>query len=368
MNVPFLDLSRQIAEVRADLDAAIADVLTSGWFVAGPQLESFEDAFAAFCGAEQCIGVASGTDAISIALRAVGVEPGDEVLVPANTCVPSVAGIEAAGAIPVLVDADPVTWTIDAARLDDAVGSRTRAVLPVHLYGLPADMDAILAFARARGLAVVEDAAQAHAAEYRGRRTGNLADAAAFSFYPTKNLGALGDAGAVVTNSATVADHARLLRNYGERRRYESVLAGTNSRLDELQAAILSVKLRRLDGWTERRRAIAHQYREAFAQTPLGLPAAPDERLHSFHLFVVETVARDEFRAQLDQAGVGTLIHYPVPVHRHPAYTHLDRQPGQLSVSERLSSTIVSLPLYPELSDAEVEAVTTSVLRVLQRL
>jgi dTDP-4-amino-4,6-dideoxygalactose transaminase len=355
VNVPFLDLGRGLAALRDELEAAVRSVLDSGRFVLGARVEEFEEAFARFCGARHCVGVASGTDAIAIALAALGVGAGDEVITAANTCVPTVAGIEATGAVPVLVDAEPATLTLDPTRVEEALSARTRAILPVHLYGQCADVDPLLALARAHGLRLVEDAAQAHGAEYRGRRAGRLGDAAAFSFYPTKNLGALGDAGAVVTDDDDVAERALKLRTYGERARYESVLSGRNSRLDELQAAVLTVKLAHLDGWNERRRELADAYRRALEPSPLALPAEREDGRHAHHLFVVRVADRDRFRAAMAASAVETLVHYPRPVHGHPAYASLAHD--GLGVSERAAAEVVSLPLYPELSDEELEIV-----------
>jgi dTDP-3-amino-3,4,6-trideoxy-alpha-D-glucose transaminase len=357
-SVPFLDLRRQVARLRTELDAALARALDEARFVGGSAVESFERAFSAYCGAAFCVGVASGTDALTIALLALGIERGDEVLTAANTCVPTVAAIEAAGATPVLVDPDPETFTLDPGLLEPALTERTRAIVPVHLYGRCADMEPIVAFARAHRLRVVEDAAQAHGAEYQGRRAGTLADAAAFSFYPTKNLGALGDAGAVVTDDADTAERARLLRNYGERVRYDSVLAGTNSRLDTLQAAVLLAKLPHLDGWNERRRALAARYRQALADVDVRLPG--DDEGHVHHLFVLRVANRDELRGSLQERGVQTLVHYPKAIHQHRAYERLARA-SSLPVSERLAAEVVSLPLYPELSEAEADEVTSAV-------
>ena len=347
MNVPFLDLSRGVEAIRGEIDEALAGVLDRGRFVLGERVAEFEAAFATYCGAGEAVGVASGTEAIAIALRAVGVEPGDEVIVPANTCVPTVAGVEAAGAIPVLADVDSETWTLDPATAAAAVSERTRAVVPVHLYGLCANVEGL----RGLGLKIVEDAAQAHGAELSGRRAGTLGDAAAFSFYPTKNLGAFGDGGAVVTSNPEVADAARSLRVYGERERYESVRSGWNSRLDELQAAILLVRLRHLEEGLQRRRAIAARY------DALGLErqSVPDGFLHAYHLYVIRSRDRDALRRRLAARGIETLVHYPRAVHQHPAYASLAR-PG-LEESERLAAEVVSLPLYPELTDEEVDAV-----------
>ena len=350
MNVPFVDLARGVSASRAELDAAIAGVLSRGRFVLGEQVAAFEAAFAGYCGTREAVGVASGTDALAIALRAAGVEPGDEVIVPANTCVPTVAGVEAAGAVPVLADVDPQTWLLTPATAAAVVTERTRAVVPVHLYGLCADVDGL----RTLGLKVVEDAAHAHGAEVGGRRAGSLGDAAAFSFYPTKNLGALGDGGAVVTNDPEVAAAARSLRVYGERGRYESVRHGWNSRLDEVQAAILLVKLAHLEQWIDRRRALACRY------DALALPRqqVPNGHRHVYHLYVVRSGERDELQRRLAAAGIEALVHYPRAIHQHPAYVALGRR--GLGESERLAAEVLSLPLYAELTDDEMDAVVAA--------
>jgi dTDP-4-amino-4,6-dideoxygalactose transaminase len=359
-HVPFLDLSRRVAAVRHELDAAVAAVLDSGRFVGGEPVERFEREFAEWVGAAHATGVASGTDAVELALRALGVGPGDEVITVANTCIPTIAGIEGTGATPVLVDADPESMTIDPGLLAAAVTERTAAIVPIHLYGRCADMDAVLAVAAQHGLKVVEDCAQAHGATWRGRVAGTMGDAAAFSFYPTKNVGALGDAGAVVTDKADVAAAAAALRSYGELEHYESARRGTNSRLDTLQAAVLSVQLRHADAWRERRREIAARYAEAVAQTTLVAPADPDGGRHAYHLYVVAVPGRDRFRQDLAELGVETLVHYPHAVHEHVAYRDI-RRAGSLGVSERLAASVVSLPLYPELEDDEVAVVADAV-------
>ncbi len=356
MRVPFGDLARQTASLRTELDAAIGRVLASGRYLFGDELERFEEEFASWCGAGDAVGVANGTEAITIALQAVGVAAGDEVITVANTCVPTVVGIEAAGAVPVLVDADPATRTIDAGAVADAVSPRTRAIVPVHLYGQCADLTALGRVAEAHGLLIVEDCAQAHGADIAGRRAGTIGDAAAFSFYPTKNLGALGDGGAVVTSDLAFAERARLLRNYGERERFEHVLRGRNSRLDSLQAAVLAVKLRRLDGWNARRREIAAHYTEALTGTAVLPPQESRERTHVYHLYVVEAPDRDGFRVALAAAGVETAVHYPRAIHQQPAYSSLG-EGRSFPVAERLASQVVSVPIYPELTDAEVEHV-----------
>jgi dTDP-4-amino-4,6-dideoxygalactose transaminase len=359
--VPFLDLGRQVAAIRDELDAAIASVLESGRFVGGGPVEQFEREFASWCGTPHAVGVASGTDAITIALRAAGVGPGDEVITVANTCVPTVVGIEQSGAVPVLVDALPESMTIDPEQVAEAVGPRTRALVPVHLYGRCADMDPLLELAREHDLRVVEDCAQAHGASYRGRPAGTMGDAAAFSFYPTKNLGALGDGGIVVTSDDGIASAARQLRSYGETRQYESVRGGgRNSRLDTMQAAVLSVKLRHLDAWNARRREIATRYDEAVAEAGFAAPRTPSDYVHVRHLYVIVVSARDSFQTQLAKGGVETLVHYPRAIHEHSAYLRLKRV-GSLEGSECLARSVVSLPLYPELTDDEVEIVGATV-------
>jgi dTDP-4-amino-4,6-dideoxygalactose transaminase len=352
--VPFLDLARHVAAVREEIDEAIGDVLDSGWFVLSPHVASFEGSFAASCGVRHAVGVASGTDALTLALRAVGVGPGDEVVTVANTCVPTVAGIEAAGATAVLADASPDTWTLDPESFADAVTSRTKAVVPVHLYGRCADMDAIGEIARDRDLKVVEDCAQEHGAHMGGRPAGSVGDVAAFSFYPTKNLGALGDGGAVVTNDDEVASRLRRLRVYGENERYSSIESGWNSRLDSVQAAVLERKLSHLYAWNTRRREIAAAYGAAFGELPLV--TQPRDDGHVYHLYVVASQDRDGLRQRLAERGVETLVHYPRAVHQQPAYARLAR-PGRLETSERLCRQVLSLPLYPELTAAEVDAV-----------
>ncbi len=360
MHVRFLALDRQTARLRDELDTAVARVLESGRFVLGEELEGFEAEFAKFCGTRFAVGVASGTDALTIALQAVGVEPGDEVVTVANTCVPTIVGIEQAGARPVLVDVDPSTYTLDPDRLEEALSARTKALVPVHLYGQCADMDPILRLAEQAGVPVVEDCAQAHGAAYAGRRAGSLGRAGAFSFYPTKNLGAAGDGGAVTTDDPNVAERARLLRNYGERERFRHVLRGRNSRLDPLQAAILRAKLPHLDRWNERRREVAAAYTAALTDTAVRPPTEATGRLHAYHLYVVRAPERDRFRSSLRERGVETDVHYPLPVHRQPAYGDLAPAGRSLIVSEELAGSIVSLPINPELTDEEVAHVARS--------
>jgi dTDP-4-amino-4,6-dideoxygalactose transaminase len=356
VTIPFLDLARQTASLREELDDAIGRVLSRGVYVLGEELTRFEEAFAAWCGVGYAVGVANGTDAITIALQSVGVQPGDEVITAANTCVPTIAGIENAGAIPVLADVDPETRTLNPSQVEAAIGPTTRAILPVHLYGICADLDSLAELAATNGLALVEDCAQAHGAQIGSRRAGSVGHAAAFSFYPTKNLGALGDAGAVVTSDPDTATRVRLLRNYGERERFEHVMRGRNSRLDELQAALLTVKIPHLDAWAERRRAIAKRYDAALEETAVVTPKEPPRHRHVYHLYVVEPADRGMFRESLSRLGVATAVHYPRSIHQQPAYRGLSH-PEPLHVSERLAASVVSIPLYPELSDDEVDAV-----------
>jgi dTDP-4-amino-4,6-dideoxygalactose transaminase len=362
VSLAFLDLSRQAAALREELEDAFSSVLARGRFVGGPALERFEGAFAAYCGAEHAVGVNSGTDAIALCLRAYGIGAGDEVITAANTCVATVTGIVAAGATPVLADADEQTWTLDPASAEAAITQRTRALVPVHLYGQCADLQPLVELARARRLKLVEDAAQAHGAEYGGKRPGALGDAAAYSFYPTKNLGALGDAGAVVTSDPELAERVRVLRSHGERpeARGIAVSPGVNSRLDEVQAEVLARKLAHLDAWNERRRRLAAFYREQLAESAVVLPVEAVGRVHAWHLFVVLADDRDTLRERMHARGVETLVHYPLPIHRQPGYAHLDgRVP--LKVSEHVCERVVSLPLYPELTDAEAEEVVAAV-------
>jgi dTDP-3-amino-3,4,6-trideoxy-alpha-D-glucose transaminase len=355
--IPFNDLNRGVAELRDELDAALSRVLDSGWFVLGSEGKAFEAEFAAASGAAYAVGVASGTDAIELALRALGVGPGDEVVTQANTCVPTVAAIERAGAIPVLCDVEAEAGTMDPDSLRGALGDRTRAVVPVHLYGQCADVEAIVELCSGREIDVVEDCAQAVGAELRGRPAGTIGRLGCFSFYPTKNLAALGDGGAVVTDDAGLYERLRLVRQYGQTDRYRHVTEGVNSRLDELQAAVLRTRLPHLPPWNARRAAIASAYTEALAGSAVRPLAQLEGRRHVFHLFVVEAPDRDALRNHLDGAGVGTLIHYPSPVHCHPPYRRLAQGPVPLSVSERLCERILSLPIYPELREDEVERV-----------
>ena len=361
--MPFLDLRRQLSREREVLRGAAERTFDDAQFVLGEAVAEFEAMFARYCGVTGCVGVATGTDAITIALRAVGVKPGDEVVTAANTCVPTIVGIENCGAVPVLVDVDPTSYTLDPARVEEALTDRTRAIVPVHLYGQCADMHAILELAEVHGLKVIEDCAQAHGAEFHGRRAGSMGHAAAFSFYPTKNLGALGDGGAVLTDDPEVESSARLLRNYGEAGRFHHILRGWNSRLDSLQAAFLAAMLPLLDSWNDRRRQLAGYYDTELAETAVVTPAELDGRRHAYHLYVVRVGDRQRFRRELDTLGVETAVHYPLPVHQQVAYRSLAPLGRNLDVSEELADTVVSLPLYPELTEAEIRWTVDAVIR-----
>jgi dTDP-4-amino-4,6-dideoxygalactose transaminase len=365
--VPFLDLRAAHHELEAELDAAAQRVLRSGRYLLGPELEGFEEEFAGYCGARYCVGVANGLDALHLTLRALDIGPGDEVIVPAHTFIATWLTVSYAGATPVAVDVDPFTYNLDAAAVEAAVTARTRAIVPVHLYGQPAEMDAIGDVARRHGLALIEDAAQAHGARYRGRPAGSLGDAAAFSFYPGKNLGAFGDGGAVTTDSRMVYERVRRLRNYGAEVKYRHEEPGFNSRLSDLQAAFLRVKLRRLDDWNGRRRRVAAAYLAGLEGTGIGLPRVAELAVPVWHLFVVRGVERDELRRQLAERGVETLIHYPVPPHLQPAYRTAGHGEGDFPVAERLAREVLSLPMGPHLDDTGIEAVVAAVREAAQR-
>lgn len=347
MNIPFLDLGAAYRELQAEIDAAVARSLASGYYIGGPEVEAFEDEFAAYCGAAHAVGVANGLDALHLALRAMDVGPGDEVIVPSNTYIATWLAVSQCGATPVPVEPDERTFNIDPTRIEAAITPRTKVILPVHLYGQPADMDAILAIARKHGLRVLEDGAQAHGARYKGLRLGAHGDAVAWSFYPGKNLGAMGDGGAVTTNDAQLADRIRVLRNYGSRVKYVNEVQGYNSRLDPLQAAILRVKLANLDAWNARRSVIAARYQLGLADCGLTLPHVPDWAEPAWHLYVVQHPQRDALQKALADVGVGTLIHYPIPPHLQQAYAPAGWGLGSFPLAERMADQVLSLPMGP---------------------
>lgn len=367
--VPFNDLRAAWAAQRDDLAATALRVLEGGWYILGEEVTTFEAEFAAWCGATGCVGVNSGTDALHLALRALGIGAGDEVITVAHTAVATVAATVLAGATPVLVDIDPTTCTMDPAAADAAITPRTRALLPVHLYGHPADMDALPELARRHNLRLIEDCAQAHGATWHGQMVGTFGDAACFSFYPTKNLGALGDAGAVVSRDPALLERVRLQREYGwtPQARYVSQVEGLNSRLDELQAALLRVKLHTLDAANESRRSLAaHMTRLLPPQ--LAAPVERREALHVYHLYVARAgsfAERERLRAGLAVAGVGSAVHYPVPIHHQPGYADRVRVAGSLRHSEAAAQTVLSLPLYPSLTRTQVEYVTSTLRSLL---
>ena len=355
--VPFLDLRAAYLEQRAAIDAAIARVTDSGWYLLGREIEAFEAEWARYTGSAHALGVANGLDALHLALLALDVGPGDEVIVPSNTYIATGLAASRVGATLVPVEPDERTYNLDPARLEAAITRRTKAILPVHLYGQPADMDGILAVARRHGVRVLEDAAQCHGARVGGRRVGALGDVTAWSFYPGKNLGAFGDGGAVTTNDAAIADRIRVLRNYGSRVKYVNEVQGYNSRLDEIQAAVLRVKLGALDEWNARRARLAARYTEALASLPLVLPVVPDWADPVWHLYVVRTPERDAVQRSLKAAGVDTLIHYPIPPHRQQAYAALGWGEGMFPISEAIHREVLSLPMGPHLSDEQQERV-----------
>ncbi|WP_104106122.1 DegT/DnrJ/EryC1/StrS family aminotransferase [Nocardioides sp. 616] len=365
--VAFLDLAKINGEVREQMAAAIDEVLSSGWYVLGKQVEQFEAEFAQFVGAKHCVGVGNGLDAICLALRAHGVGPGDEVIVPSNTFIATWLAVTYVGAVPVPVEPDPVTMNIDPARIEAAITSRTRAICPVHLYGLPADLPEINALAQRHGLVVVEDAAQAHGASLDGAPVGSWGNTATWSFYPGKNLGALGDGGAITTDDAEVAEKLRSLRNYGSSAKYVHELRGVNSRLDEMQAAVLRVKLSKLSEWNTRRGQIAQRYLEGLEGTGLTLPSVTDGVHSAWHLFVIRTERREELRGELDARGIQTLIHYPTSPHMQGAYAD-DFSPGEFPIAEHMQDRVLSLPMGPHLSLEDADDVVAAIRELTSRM
>lgn len=358
MKVPFLDLRAAYRELQVDLDVAWRRVMESGWYVLGEEVEAFEREFAAYCGARHCVGVGNGLDALILILRSYEIGIDSEVIVPANTYIATWLAVSYVGARPVPVEPDLATHNLDPGRVEDAITERTRAIIPVHLYGQPAAMEAIREIGLRRGLKVIEDAAQAHGAADGGKRAGDLGDAAAFSFYPTKNLGAFGDAGAVVTNDDDIADRVRVLRNYGSRAKNYNEVKGVNSRLDPIQASFLRVKLQHLDDWNARRSRVAQQYLEALSGCPgLILPSVAPGAAPAWHLFVLRHLRRDKLQKHLNESGIGTLVHYPVPPHLSGAYADGGWKRGDFPLTEELADTVLSIPIGPHLDDDSVASV-----------
>lgn len=357
MTISFLDLKGPHDELRLELIAAFERVMNSGWYIHGTECKQFEQEFAQYCQAKHCIGVGNGLDALHLILRAYGIGAGDEVIVPSNTYIATWLAASYAGATPVPVEPDERTYNINPELIEAAITPRTKAIMVVHLYGQPADMDAINDIAKKHQLKVIEDAAQAHGARYKGRRVGSLGDAAGFSFYPGKNLGAIGDGGAVTTNDPELADKVRVLGNYGSQIKYHNEVKGYNSRLDELQAAFLRAKLPVLDAWNARRHAVATQYLSQLDATALVLPHVPDWAEPVWHLFVVRSQQRDALQKQLGAAGIGTMIHYPIPPHLQPAYAELCYAPGDFPVAEAIHREVLSLPMGPHLGTVNVTKV-----------
>ena len=361
--IQFVDLAAQYQQIKPEVDAAMAKICARGNFIMGEDVKLFEQEFAAFCKAPHCVAVANGTEALKLALLACGVGPGDEVITCTHTFIATVFAIHQTGAKPVLVDCDPQYYTIDPAQVERAITPRTKAIVPVHLYGQPADMDPILELARKRKLHVVEDACQAHGAEYKGRRCSTMGDIAAFSFYPGKNLGAYGDGGAVTTTRADLAERVGMMRNHGQKVKYEHLIKGFNSRLDTLQAVVLRIKLRRLEQWNEARRQAAAKYDQLLAGSGLLTPKTAPYSKHVFHLYVVQVPDRQKQQAAFDAANVSHVIHYPIPVHLQPAFAELGYKPGSFPVTEALVGKIISLPMFPEITDNQLQRVAGACLK-----
>ena len=358
MKVPFATFLPMHNEIRKDLDAAYNQVLDRSYFIQGEECTKFEEEFAAYCDAKYCIGVATGLDALWLVLKAMGIGKGDEVIVPSNTYIATALAVSFVGAKPVFVEPTIETYNIDVTKIEEKINENTKAIIAVHLQGRPADMDAVNVVAKKYNLKVIEDAAQAHGTRYKGRKVGTLGDAAGFSFYPGKNLGALGDGGCVVTNDKELADKVRALGNYGSDYKYHHIYQGTNSRLDEMQAAFLRVKLPHLDKWNADRKRIAEKYLQGITNPLIKLPlASTDEYEHIYHVFVIRCDRRDELEKYLNENGIGTVKHYPIPMHLQEAYKELGLKQGELPIAEEISNTVLSIPMYYGMTDEEVEYV-----------
>lgn len=361
MKVPFLNLNSAYVELKCELDTAYKRVMDSGWYILGEEVDAFESEFASYCGVKNCIGVSNGLDALRLILEAYEIGEGDEVIVPSHTFIATWLAVSQVGAVPIPVEPDMATYNIDAQQIKQAITDKTKAIIPVHLYGQPAEMDPIIKIAAEHELVVIEDAAQSHGATYHGKKTGSLGHAAAFSFYPGKNLGAMGDGGAVTTNDDLVAKKIRSLRNYGSSQKYHHDMKGTNARLDELQAAFLRVKLRKLDDWNNRRLSLARQYMDKlWTVNDLILPLTADAAESAWHLFTIRHPNRDLLQAHMSMKGIGTLIHYPIPPHAAPAYAY-DRELHDCSRADEIASTILSLPIGPHMTTEQLMVVLQAV-------
>ena len=363
--IPFLELKSQYASIKEEIDAAIRNTINQGQFILGQNVEAFEEEFARYCGVKYCVGVSSGTSALFLGLVACGIGEGDEVITTTYTFIATALAISYTGAKPVFVDIDPETYNIDVSQIEEKITSRTKAIIPVHLYGQPADMDPLTKLAQRYGLKVIEDACEAHGAEYRGRKTGSLGDCGCFSFYPTKNLGAYGDGGAVVTDDSKIAGKIASLRNYGQHERYYHDLIGFNARLDEIQAAILRVKLCHLDDWNERRRRNANSYNEMLKGAAIVLPKEANYTKHVYYLYVIRAKNREDLQVHLSREGIMTLIHFPIPIHLQKAYESLQYRRGDFPVAEECADEVLSLPIYPEMKREWIERIANAILSFL---
>jgi len=366
MKIPFLDLAASYKEIKLEIDSAIQRVLDSGWYILGPEVDAFENEWASYCGAKHAVGLANGLDALVLALRSLEIGTGDEVIVPSNTYIATWLAVSAVGAKPVPVEPNPKTYNIEPSLIEASITSKTKAILPVHLYGQAADMDPILEIAKKYNLRVVEDAAQAHGAKYKDRKIGAHGDIVCWSFYPGKNLGAMGDGGAITTNDSKIADSIRILRNYGSRIKYVNEIKGVNSRLDPIQAAVLRAKLPYLDEWTKRRKWIAEFYTSELKDTGLILPYAPTWTDPAWHLYVVRTKYRELIQKSLADVGVGTLIHYPIPPHMQSAYSDFGYRKGDLPIAELIHDEVLSLPIGPAQGVENTRTVVSAIISAIE--
>ena len=365
MKIPFLDLKAHYNELKNEIDSAVHRVLDSGMYILGNEVDSFEADWASYCETKFSVSLANGLDALILALKALEIGEGDEVIVPANTYIATWLAVSSVGAVPVPVEPNLETYNIDVNLIQNAITERTKAIMPVHLYGLPADMDPIIEIAKKNNLKVIEDAAQAHGAKYKGKKIGGHGDIVCWSFYPGKNLGAMGDGGAITTNNFEIADRIRVLRNYGSRRKYVNEIRGVNSRLDPLQAAILRTKLAKLDTWTKRRNEVAELYKSCLNGEKIIIPTTPDWAYSAWHLFVIRSEKRDEIAKNLERAGIGSLIHYPIPPHMQNAYLDLEIKEGALPISELIHKQVLSIPISTTISNDDVYTVIKTINSII---